>query len=192
MSKLQITLNNQVDRAVIDADIALDGFAIAVINSFYPEGLATVTIDAADFDGTLLEALKKVVDKAVFSLEENAYVWKIERVSKTFNLNDSFIRDVLSTEPILTKIPDGEPIKARFEIPGFASDNFREIDVWIAEDFAPGDLALLAEIGITITGDGGYFTITNSVECKVSFYKPVSAIVGYVIVDPNAQTVIAP
>lgn len=191
MSKIQIIFNGHEDRvSITDILTALSSYEVEVLNKYADTGVETYTLDLDDLGGTELEAFLNVVDNTNWLIEEAALIWKVERSGKTFNLNNSFIRDAISTDGTLTKIPDGTPLKGRFEIPGFVENTVVDIDLWIAEDFNPTDLAALAVIGITITGDGGYFTIANDTACRVSFSVPSGATDLYIIDDVSAAITI--
>ena len=97
-----------------------------------------------------------------------------------------------STVKPVTPIDDGTPLNVRFEIPGFSSNNFRNITLFYNQAFNPADVALLLEIGIVLTGDGLAFTIANDVECKVSFSKPVGSSELYIIDNPFLAQIITP
>lgn len=191
MIKIQIILNGHEDRvSITDILTAVSSYEVEVVNKYADTGIEIYTLDLDDLGSTELEAFLNVVDNTNWLFEEDAYIWKVERSGKTFNLNNSFIRDTVATDGTLTKIPDGTALKTRFEIPGFEVNSFRDIDLWIAKDFNPTDLDLLAEIGITITGDGGYFTITNDTACRVSFSIPSGTTDLYIIDDVNAAITI--
>jgi hypothetical protein len=138
-----------------------------------------------------LEAFCKVIDNSTYAIELGALIWKIKLASKTFNLESSYVRDRLATDGTLTAMPDGTPIKVRFEIPGFSTTTTREIDLWYNTAFNPTDVADLLDLGITLTGDGSEFTIANTIECKVTFRKPTGATDAYVIDYANGSTTIA-
>lgn len=191
-SSIKITFSENIDRDKIDAYFTEGYFPVTVETPFYADGSPSYMVDVATFDTTYLEAFKKTVDKMLYGLEENALIWRIVKSTKTYILINSYVRDNVSTARPLTAIPDGTPLRVRFEIPGFSSSNYREIDLWYNEDFNPTDLTLLAEIGITLTGNGQEFTIANDVECKVSFSKPTSATEIYIIEDDYYNDIIAP
>jgi len=192
MSNIKIILNGHVDRPdIIAALVASSSYEVEVVDNYVsPE--TSYVLDVFDLDATNKEAFYKTLDNANHLIEEDGLIWKIQRSGKTFDLNDSFVRDAVSTDGTLTKIPDGTPLKARFEIPGFVTNTVVEIDLWIATDFNPTDLTALEAIGVEITGDGGYFEITNTVDCKVSFSKPTAATELYIINDPDSSTIITP
>jgi hypothetical protein len=182
MSDFQIVLNGHVDRqTIIDALAASSSYIIDVKNYFSNDAAEDFTIDIADLSSLQKEAFYKAIDIAYFEIEENAFVWKIVKTPKTFNLENSFIRDRLSTETGVTPIADGTPLKVRFETAGFLTNPYVEIDLWYNDDFDPLDVTALADIGINITGNGAEFTIDNAAECKVSFSKPSGVTDVYVI-----------
>jgi len=180
---MTIVFLRNTDRKLIEDAITDTSFPIVVENKFYSDGPASYTVEAADFDATYQEALKKVVDKVLFPLQSAALVWKMVKSSRTYNLENSYVRDAVSTETPLTALTDETQLKVRFEIPGFSSSNYREIDLWYNDDFNPTDLDLLAEIGISLSGNGAEFTIHNDIECKVSFSKPTASTEIYIIDD---------
>jgi hypothetical protein len=190
-NKIQIVLNGQVNRADIIAALTDDSsYEVDVLDNYVAPGTSYV-LDINDLDSDNKEAFYKTLDNANHLFEADALIWKVKRDGKAFNLNSSYVRDAVSTAGTLTKIPDGTPLKARFEVPGFESSTVVEIDLWIAEAFNPTDLTALEAIGIEVTGDGGYFEITNTIECKVSFSKPSAATELYIIDDVESNTVIA-
>jgi hypothetical protein len=190
-SKMRITLSKRIDRADITAILAIpDSMNITVINEYYGDGSADAVIDLGTLSSARLEAFCKVIDNSTYSLEAGALIWKIKLASKTFTLDSSYVRDRLATDGTLTAIPDGTPLKVRFEIPGFETATYREIDLWYNTTFNPTDVASLLDIGIVLTGDGSEFTIDNSIECKVSFRKPTGTTDAYVIDYADAGTII--
>lgn len=189
-NKIKIVLNGQVNRADIIAALTADSsYEVDVLDNYVTPGTNYV-LDINDLDSDNKEAFYKTLDNANHLFEADALIWKIKRNAKAFNLNTSYVRDAVSTAGTLTKIPDGTPLKARFEVPGFEANTVVEIDLWIAEAFNPTDLTALEAIGIEITGDGGYFEITNITDCKVSFAKPTAATELYIIDDASANQVI--
>lgn len=191
-SKMTITLSKRIDRADITEILALpDTVELTVINEYYSDGSADAIIDLGTLSAARLEAFCKVIDNSTYEFEAGALIWKIKLASKTFNLESSYVRDRLATDGTLTAIPDGTPIKVRFEIPGFSSTTAREIDLWYNTAFNPTDVADLLDLGITLTGDGSEFTIANTIECKVTFRKPTGATDAYVIDYANGSTTIA-
>jgi hypothetical protein len=189
-NRIQIVLNGHVDRADIIAALSADSSYIVDVVDNYVNPETVLSLDIFDLDATNKEAFYKTLDNANHLIEADGFIWKIVRDGKTFSLNSSFVRDAVSTDGTLTKIPDGTPLKARFEIPGFVTNTIVEIDLWIAEAFNPTDLTALEAIGIEITGDGGYFTIDNATDCKVSFSVPSGATDLYIIDDPESATII--
>jgi hypothetical protein len=189
-NRIQIVLNGHVDRADIIAALSADSSYIVDVVDNYVNPETVLSLDIFDLDATNKEAFYKTLDNANHLIEADALIWKIVRDGKIFSLNSSFVRDAVSTDGTLTKIPDGTPLKARFEIPGFVTNTVVEIDLWIAEAFNPTDLTALDVIGVSITGDGGYFTIDNTTDCKVSFSVPSGATDLYIIDDPESATII--
>jgi hypothetical protein len=189
-NRIQIVLNGHVDRADIIAALSADSSYIVDVVDNYVNPETVYPLDIFDLDATNKEAFYKTLDNANHLIEADALIWKIVRDGKIFSLNSSFVRDAVSTDGTLTKIPDGTPLKARFEIPGFVTNTIVEIDLWIAEAFNPTDLTALEAIGIEITGDGGYFTIDNATDCKVSFSVPSGATDLNIIDDPESATII--
>lgn len=191
-SKMTITLSKRIDRADITEILALpDTVELTVVNEYYSDGSADAIIDLGTLSAARLEAFCKVIDNSTYEFESGALIWKIKLASKTFNLESSYVRDRLATDGTLTAMPDGTPIKVRFEIPGFSSTTAREIDLWYNTAFNPTDVADLLDLGITLTGDGSEFTIANTIECKVTFRKPTGATDAYVIDYANGSTTIA-
>lgn len=192
---MTITLHERTDRDEIGDAIALGDDKTIVVLCDYTDLKAAsniLNIDT-DFGPGEKPGLYMLLDKASALYEGASYIFVVQKTSKTFNLGNSFIRDVETVaKPGLTPIPDDSVLKVRFEIPGFASNNFREIDLLYNGAFDSGDVALVAEIGIVLTGDGLEFTIDNAVECKVSFSRPSGAVLEYVIDFPEYNDIIAP
>jgi hypothetical protein len=191
-SAVQIILNSHVDRSAIEAAIATDGhYYVDVVNNYhYTDAGLGSQLDLADFDATNLEAFLKTVDNATFLIEQDAFVFRIDiNTPGEFDLGNSYVRSGLDSSSG-SVMPDEQPLKVRFEIPGFATNNFREIDLFFNAPFNPADVALLLEIGIVLTGEGDVFEITNQTDCKVSFSKPSIITDNYVIDFPLANEII--
>ncbi|MBC7523508.1 MAG: hypothetical protein H7239_03615 [Flavobacterium sp.] len=187
---IQIVINENVNRAKI-ADVLTKGeFYIDVVNNYFPVQPDLTVIAFSILDAAYKEAFLKVIDQATFAVEGNVKVWNIVKNGKSFDLTDAKIRDQINTESLTTYVDDGTPIKLKIEVPGFSSSNFREIDLWYNQTLNPADVALLAEIGITITGNGTVFSIANAIECKVSFAKPTAILDVYLINYTEANTII--
>lgn len=178
MSKVKIVFEGHVDRDAIITALTIDSSYL--IDVVAPDGSVS-SIELNDLDSTNKEAFYKTLDNATYLFEADAFVWKIKTVDKTFNLDNSFVRDAVSTGPTLTSLTDGTPLKVTFETPGFLTNTAVEIDLWYNQDFNPTDIAALAAIGIDLSGNGLEFSIDNTIECKISFRKPVSASEIYVI-----------
>lgn len=190
-SLIQIVFNKHADRNAIQTVIdETSHFYVEVLNNCQ-DGETVNILDLADLDSTNLEAFYKVVDQTTFLYEQSAYVFRIEKVDHAFELTNSYIRDVLNTDATSGMI-NGQPLKMRVEIPGFAGTNSREIDLWYNENFNPADLDLLAEIGVNLVGDGSSFVLNNSIECMVSFSRPSSITDLYAIDFPLKDEVITP
>lgn len=190
MSDIQIILNTHVDRQkIIDALTTDSSYVVEVVDNYLTN--STLVLDLNDLDATNKEAFYKTLDNATNLIEADALIWKIIVTAKEFDLSGSYVRDAVSTDGTLTLLTLGTPLKVKFEIPGFETVNYREIDLWYDDDFNPTDLTALAEIGISLFGNGGKFTVTNAVDCKVSFKKPDLATEVYVI-DYEFGTQIVP
>lgn len=187
MTDIVIQLNRKIDRTTIHADTTID-----VVNNYASEGLPLNTFKYSDLSGPEQEALNVVLDKLTYETEGGAIVWNVVRTDKVFDLRDSYVRDDQSTELPLTDVPDGSALIVRFEVAGFIENTFREVSLWYNEDFLTPDLDALLEIGITITGDGASFEITNDLQCKVSFIKPDAVSDFYIINDVEQAQIIMP
>lgn len=191
MSKLaDITLVRHIDRGAFTVGLTAD--SMMVLNDYAPELDAEKSVKLSDFSVDELEGFFKVFDYLTYQFEAGALVWRVayNESVKTFTLTDSYIRDAVSTAT-LTPLVDGTPILVRFEVAGFTSNAFVEIEALYNEAFDPADVTLLEEnLGIVLTGDGGMFTISNAVECRVSFRKPDASADVYLIANPFALTVI--
>ncbi|WP_157486200.1 hypothetical protein [Flavobacterium sp. Leaf359] len=161
------------------------------IENSYAE-LKESSISVNDMDTATLAALYKLSDACTYTFEDGAYVFVVRLSGKDFDLTDSYIRDAADIVKPMPAIPDGTVLMARFEIPGFGTNSFREIPVWYNTAFDPADLVSLSEIGISLTGDGGAFTITNNTDCRVGFFKPETAPERYIIDYDGEGQVIQP
>lgn len=192
MSKIKIILQGTVTRGEIDAILAaIHTYPIAVVNNYKADKSEVYTLELNDLYPTSIDSFYTVLDSASFLLEENASIWKFVQTGKTFNLENSFVRDILSTALPLKGLTAGTALKMRVEIPSFTENGFREIDLWYNQDFNPADVALLAEIGVVLTGNGAEFTIANDTECKVSFSKPTGVTDVYIIDFDKTNEIIA-
>lgn len=191
-SKIQIILNDHVDRGMIARALdASEPFAVDIVNNYQATDEPVTTIDVADLDSDYREALEKVVDLATWTIEgEDAKVFVIVQDGKMFNLEDSYVREETSTDGPLTALEEGTPLKVTFFTPGFDTENACVIDLWYGQAFNPVDVAALAAIGITLTGNGTEFTIANVIECKVAFSRPEVVTEVYVISYNLAGTII--
>lgn len=191
-NKIKIVISGHADGNLIDAAVIDPGyFLIEVENKFLDNSQGKSDINLATVNKRYSDAFKDVIDFAAYIFEENAFVWKISLSNNILKLENSFIRDKMDTNGILTNMPDGKPLKMKFEVPGFSSSNYREIDLWYNQDFSPADLSILEEIGITLTGNGREIHIVNAIECKISFSKP-PAIAGSYIIDFDGIGLIVP
>jgi hypothetical protein len=182
MSKIEIILPEHLDREKIEAILTDTGsYEIVVSNGYQGDLLERYTLNMNAMSSTYKEAFLKFIDTAVFSIEQDALVFKVIRTSKTFNLESSYIHDRLSTVIPLAAIDDGTPLTVTFEVAGFSENVQRTINLLYNQSFDPAEVTALAEIGIDLTGDGLEFTIDNSRECKVIFSKPTGATDIYVI-----------
>jgi hypothetical protein len=177
MSDLEIVLNKKVDRITITDDTTID-----VVNNYASEGVERETYKFSDLTAPLQEDLLSVLDALSFGAEADAFVFVIERDEKDFDLTGSYIRDAISTDAP-TAMTAGQSLKVRFEVPGFFENTFREISLFYDQDFLTADLDLLAEIGVTLAGNGSAFTVANSIQTKVMFSKPDTVSDYYIIVD---------
>lgn len=186
MNDIVVTLNKKIDRSTIHVDTSIE-----FINNYGPELGASALLKYSDLSTDEKEALNVVLDKLTYEIEGGAYVFTIDRSGKTFDLSSSYVRDAQSTEAPLTAMTTGQSLVVRFEIPGFTTNAFREISLFYNDDFLTTDLDELAEIGISITGNGQSFTIANDVECKVTFFKPEVVTETYIINDVEFSNIIA-
>lgn len=186
MSDIVVTLNKKVDRTTIHPDTT-----ILYQNNYSDDLPATATLKYSELSTDEKEALNVVLDKLSFAVESSAIVFTIDRDGKSFDLSASYVRDAQSTDTPVTAVTDGQSLLVRFEVPGFTTNTVREITLFYNEAFLTADLDDLAEIGITITGNGEAFTIDNDRECRVSFLKPDLVTDLYVINDIAAAEIIA-
>lgn len=187
---MQIVFKEFVDRQVVlNAITTLEGFPVDVINQFKED--ETLILNAKDLSPTELSYFLSTLDNSTYLFQADAFIFNIGLLGKDFSLDQSYQRDAVSTERPLTALPTDTPIIARFDIPGFELNSFRELTVRYGSAFDPDELDLLAEIGISVSGNGTYFSITNTIECKVSFYKPAVALENYIINFDGENTIIS-
>lgn len=188
MSKIaNIQFLKTIDRSTIDAAIAFpETISIGYLDNNQFESEVVIN----DLSSDNLEAFKKVIDFMSFSVLEDAVVWNIELVSKTFFLAKSYVRDAESTAT-LTDVPAGTPLIVQFETPGFTAFNITELSLWYDQNFDPAELEILRTAGIIITGNGTEFTVDNSIECKVYFKKP-DAITDLYVINNQALNQVIP
>lgn len=187
---IEIVFNSHFDRnSIQDIIDSTSHFYVGVTNNCQ-EGESINVLDIAGLDATNLEAFYKLMDQASYLYEQFAYVFRIDKTDHVFDLSNSYMRsDEISTASPSGMI-NGQPLKMRVEIPGFAGTNSREIDLWYNENFNPADLDLLAEIGVDLVGDGSNFVLNNSIECMVTFSRPTAITDLYAIDFPLKDEVI--
>jgi len=157
MNKILFTYRSRIDRADVDASAEFN------IDSA-PTYIDTdeVEIDINSLGAPVIEAFKKVMDACTWIVEEDALIWKISKTGKTFNLENSYIRDAEDTTGPLTAIPDATPLIVVVEIPGFTEGRSMELSLWYNDDFDSGELdAIRDQLNVVITGNGSEFTIDN-------------------------------
>lgn len=177
---MKVSFPQRIDSDKLSAMLTAEIPAEIEVTSDYIGNLpATVLVN--DFASDEIEAFIKVLDKLTASAEVGKYIFSIEKTGKVINLENSFFRDSEIIPKPKTAIPDGSTIIIRFEIPGFEINDFREIPLYFNTNFNPADLLVLEEIGITLTGNGSEFEISNAVECKLSFSKPEASEIEYII-----------
>jgi hypothetical protein len=173
MSDLKIQLFTRIDRRNVANDTQIE-----LENVYLNEPAFPVVFE--DLSSNEQEGLLRVLDFQTFAAEENAIIWEIEQVGKVFDLTSSFVRDNKDTDT-RTAITTGQSLIATFEIPGFDVNPSREVVLFYNDDFNPSDLDDLAELGITLTGNGSGFTVSNTTDCRVTFRKPGAVSEVYII-----------
>lgn len=188
---MKIELNAYDDRSSIDSGIGGSGFVFELKQQY--SGLSVDSaIDVASWPESDQSAFKQVVDKLTFLVCENATIWKVIKADKEFDLSTSYVRNVIDSSDGDT-IANGTPLRVRFETPGFGSFNIRVISLWYNQAFDPADLDLLEEIGVTLSGNGKTFEISNTVECRVHFLVPnVGGPYNYIIRNDYSNDIILP
>jgi hypothetical protein len=184
MSDIVVTMNKKVDRKLVN-----DSVTISFVNNYAPEADETTEVTYADLSADEKEGLHRVLDFLTYEIEPGAIIWNIIRGGKTFDLGESTVRDEKNTTA-LPELTGGESLVVLFEVPGFEVNDSRVVNLFYDDDFNSTELESLEEIGIEITGNGKNFTITNVVECKVSFMKPELVTDLYIINDLGANNVI--
>jgi len=192
MSDCNIILNRSISRESIDLAVATSvSYNLDIENKYAVSSLETATIDIASLTLDERESFKQVFDIITYQFEQDALVFKVNKTGKTFSIADSYIRDVVSTVKPQTEIEDGTPMILRFEVSGFTENKSFELSSWYGEDFLSTELTdLEAELGIIITGNGTEFTIDNALETKLSFIKPSSVTLNYIIDNPYINEII--
>jgi len=186
MNKILFTYRNRIDRATVDAGAE---FKIDVTPG-WTDGV-DYELDINSLDPDVIEAFKVVMDACSWVVEEDAFIWKIEKTAKTFNLESSYMRDVESTGGSLTAIADATPLVVVVEVPGFATARTAELSLWYNEPFDSGELDTIRDtLNVLITGDGAEFTIDNEIDCKIYFKKPTGVTDVYVIDNPYHDEII--
>lgn len=180
MSKIKMTFTDFVDRITIASTLGIpDDFIVDVENQF--NASETVEMNLRYASPASLESFLETMDEATFLFQQDALIWNITLFGKNVTLDQSYVRDAVSTQRPLTALPVGSLLTARFEVPGFTENAYRELTLRYDTEFDPAELLLLEEIGIEVTGNGTSFAITNMTECKLSFYKPAIVLDKYVI-----------
>lgn len=185
MSDVVITMNKKIDRSTVNNDTT-----IQLVNNYSAEAEVLTDLKYSDLDAGEKEDFDSLLDRLTWEIEVNAIVWNIVRTGKEFDLTTSYVRDEESSMPPATALTTGQALVVRFEIPGFETGTVRELNLFYNDDFNPAELTDLLDIGITVTGDGSVFTITNTIECKVSFYKPELVVDFYIINDVGQNDII--
>lgn len=190
-SILKITFYERNDADDISKKIS-DSVPMEIeIENNYAE-LRESSLSVNGLDSATLAALYKLTDACSYTFEDGGYVFVVRMSGKGFDLTDSYIRDAADIVKPMPAIPDGTPLMVRFEIPGFGENSFREIPAYYNTAFDPMDLISLSEIGISLTGDGSAFTVTNSTDCRVGFFKPDTSPERYIIDYDGEGQVIQP
>lgn len=187
-----VNFDKYEDRASIEAGLAAESFPVDFVQSFRSGTEETFPVNVFDLSADDIAAFKRVVDAFTYSICEGATIWKVKKTAKEFDLRDSYFRaDIDSSDG--TALENGTPLRVRFETPGFGVFNIRVISLWYNQVFDPADLDLLEEIGITLSGNGKTFEISNTVECRVHFLVPnVGGPYNYVIRNDFASEIIMP
>jgi hypothetical protein len=180
---LKITMQSRLDSPTIDnAILNIEPLEIEFINEYSGNLDATSIVSINDLVSGDLTNLKGFLDFLTIAIEPSAFIFTILLSAKTFNLQDSYVRDVKNTSGVLTVIPNGTPILVRFEIPGFNGNQIFDVTLWYNQAFSPTELTSLRDaLGIIVSGNGLEFTISNTNVCKVSFIKPATATESYVV-----------
>lgn len=182
---VQISFLNVVDRVAIEAETI---YNIDVVENYVNNTTTVVDINA--FDSTTKEAFKKVFDELTFAFNQDAYIFNIDLSVKTFDLSTSYKRTVKNTTGPLTAFTAGLPYELNFETPGFGTFYTKTISAWYDQNFLVDDLADLRDMGIVLTGNGKAFTISNTVQCRVSITKPSVVTDLYIINNVFSNTII--
>lgn len=185
---MKVNFPNHIDRKKIDSTVG--DVIIEVFNNYSGDSNVPKIVNLKDLTGDDLDFFCDVIDRLTYPIEAGSNIFLIQKTDKIFNLESSFFRDSEIIPKEGTPVDDGTVLMVRFEIPGFELNAFREIPLYFNLDFNPADLLLLEEIGITITGNGLEFTISNKVDCKVSFSKPETSEVEYIIDFPLFNEII--
>lgn len=189
MNKIMtIILHERTDRNEIAALLAEDaGLYIEVKSDYVSAPVESGQLLLQDFSSDDKIKLYDLLDKSSMLYEVGKNIIVVNRSAKTFNLENSFVRDSEIVDADLTPLPDGTEILIRFEIPGFLESSSRTVSYYYNVGFIPGALITVAELGIIVLGSGATFTIDNSVDCRISFSS-----LNSVVDDPNYNEIINP
>jgi hypothetical protein len=189
---MKVFFEKYEDVASIEAGLAAESFLVDLSQTFVGGTDEVISVNVFDFSVADIAAFKKVVDAFTNVVAVGNTIWKVIKTDKEFDLSASYVRsDINSADG--DEIANGTPLLVRFETPGFSTFNFRVISLWYNQSFNPADITILEEIGVTITGNGKTFEITNEVECRVNFLVPtVGGPYNYVIRNDYANEIIAP
>lgn len=172
---VQIILNNRIDAVDIDnTDVVLfqQNYSSVILNE---NEIAVSALTTPEKD-----ALTLLLDRLTYSIETDAYVWKVVRTGKTFSLENSYFRNAEDTTT-LGEVALNTPLLVLVEFPGFESNFVFELSLWYNNDFLTTQLEDLRDRGVIVTGNGKEFTIDNTVDIRLSFANPDPLTEVYVI-----------
>lgn len=178
---MQIILNKYTDFQMITDDFKISSNVnVNAVNEIEYQNLT----DAEKIN------FVQFLDNTTFRIFENALIFKVNVDNKNFTMLDSYRRVSQSTKVAQENLLPETAILARFEVAGFSGNIVREIIFFYGYEIDSSAIALLATIGLIISGTGANFTIQNTVPFRVVFMKPTSVNENYVFVNDFSSIII--
>ena len=174
MKTIKVIMDQRLDAVdLLDTDMV-------ELTTTYMGSVVNKSVPVSDLSASEKSNLKDVIDTLTFELEANALVWKIANDTKSFDLSKSYLRNAKDTTA-LDELDVDTPLIVVFEFATFSENKLFELSLWYDNEFLSAELDDLEALGVTVTGDGKSFAVTNNCDVKISFKKPQSALEIYVI-----------